>query len=40
VVNCHGLIIGVDIRQTTGTGKRDGALALVDAHVLPDMRRG
>ena len=31
--NRHGLIIGVDVRPATGTGERDGALALVDAHV-------
>ena len=31
--NRHGLIIGVDVRHATGSGERDSALALVDAHV-------
>lgn len=31
--NRHGLFIGIDVRHATGTGGRDGALALVDAHV-------
>ncbi len=31
--NRHGLIVGIDVRQATGTGERDGALDLVDAHV-------
>ncbi|GAB2562270.1 hypothetical protein GCM10027066_02090 [Dyella jejuensis] len=31
--NRHGLLIGVDIRHATGTGEREGALALVDAHL-------
>lgn len=31
--NRHGLFIGIDVRHATGTGERDGALALVDAHV-------
>lgn len=31
--NHHGLFIGIDVRHATGTGERDGALALVDAHV-------
>lgn len=34
--NRHGLFIGIDVRHATGTGERDGALALVDAH----LRRG
>lgn len=34
--NRHGLLIGVDVRHASGTGERDGALALVDALV----RRG
>ncbi len=28
--NRNGLIVGVDVRHATGTGERDGALALVD----------
>jgi len=31
--NRHGLLVGVDVRLATGTGERDGALALVDAHL-------
>ncbi|WP_412731039.1 IS5 family transposase [Dyella aluminiiresistens] len=31
--NRHGLLVGVDVRHATGTGERDGALALVDAHL-------
>ena len=31
--NRHGLFVGIDVRHATGTGERDGALALVDAHV-------
>lgn len=34
--NRNGLIVGVDVRQASGTGERDGALGLVDAH----LRRG
>ena len=34
--NRNGLLIGVDVRHATGTGERDGALALCDAH----LRRG
>jgi hypothetical protein len=29
--NRHGLLVGIDVRHATGTGERDGALALVDA---------
>jgi transposase len=31
--NRNGLIVGVDVRQATGTAERDGALALVDRHL-------
>lgn len=31
--NRHGLIVGVDVRQATGTAERDGALELVDRHL-------
>lgn len=31
--NRHGLLVGVDVRHASGTGERDGALALVDAHL-------
>lgn len=31
--NRNGLLIGIDVRHATGTGERDGALALVDAHL-------
>jgi len=31
--NRNGLLIGVDVRHATGTGERDGVLALVDAHL-------
>lgn len=31
--NRNGLIVGVDVRHATGTAERDGALALVDAHL-------
>ena len=31
--NRNGLLIGVDVRHATGTGERDGALELVDAHL-------
>jgi transposase len=33
--NRNGLLIGVDVRHATGTGEREGALALVDAHLKP-----
>jgi len=29
----NGLLVGVDVRHATGTGEREGALALVDAHL-------
>jgi transposase len=32
--NRNGLIVGVDMRRATGTGERDGALALVDEAKL------
>jgi transposase len=32
--NRNGLIIGVDTRHASGTGERDAALVLVDAHLL------
>jgi transposase len=38
--NRHGLLIGVDIRHATGTGEREGALALVDAHLSPGSTLG
>jgi transposase len=38
--NRHGLLIGVDIRHATGTGEREGALALVDAHLSPGATLG
>jgi transposase len=31
--NRNGLIIGIDVRHASGTGERDGALDLVDAHL-------
>lgn len=31
--NRNGLVIGADVRHATGTGERDGALALVDEHL-------
>lgn len=31
--NRNGLLIGVDVRHATGTGEREGALDLVDAHL-------
>lgn len=31
--NRHGLLVGIDVRHATGTGERDGALALADAHM-------
>ncbi len=31
--NRNGLLIGVDVRHATGTGERDGALELIDAHL-------
>jgi transposase len=33
--NRNGLLVGVDVRHATGTGQRDGALALVDASLKP-----
>ena len=32
--NRNGLLVGVDVRHATGTGEREGALALVHAHVM------
>jgi transposase len=32
--NRHGLLVGVDVRQASGTSERDGALALVDEMLL------
>lgn len=31
--NRNGLLVGIDVRHATGTGERDGALALVDVHL-------
>jgi transposase len=31
--NRNGLLVGIDVRVATGTGERDGALALADAHL-------
>jgi transposase len=31
--NRNGLVVGVDVRHASGTGERDGALELVDAHL-------
>jgi transposase len=31
--NRNGLLVGIDVRHATGTGERDGALALVDTHL-------
>jgi transposase len=31
--NRHGLVIGIDVRHASGTGERDGALDLADAHL-------
>ncbi|GFZ89579.1 hypothetical protein [Dyella caseinilytica] len=33
--NRPGLLIGGDISHATGIGEREGALALVDAHLSP-----
>lgn len=33
--NRNGLIVGVDVRQATGTAERDGALALVAQYLKP-----
>ncbi|HTV84458.1 MAG TPA: IS5 family transposase [Dyella sp.] len=38
--NRHGLLVGVDVRHASGTGERDGALALVDAHLSPGATLG
>jgi transposase len=38
--NRHGLLIGVDVRHATGIGEREGALALVDAHLSPGATLG
>ena len=38
--NRNGLLIGIDVRHATGTGERDGALALVDAHLTPGTTLG
>lgn len=34
--NRHGFLVGIDVRHASDTGEREGALALVDAH----LRRG
>ncbi|HVZ31151.1 MAG TPA: IS5 family transposase [Polyangiaceae bacterium] len=31
--NRNGLLVGIDVRQASGTGERDGALALARAHL-------
>lgn len=31
--NCNGLLFGVDLRHSSGTGDRARALALADAHL-------
>ncbi len=38
--NRHGLLVGIDVRHARGTGERDGALALVDAHLAPGATLG
>ena len=38
--NRNGLLVGVDVRHATGTGERDGALALVDAHLAAGATLG
>jgi transposase len=38
--NRNGLLVGIDVRHATGTGERDGALALVDAHLKPGTTLG
>jgi len=38
--NRNGLVIGADVRHATGTGERDGALALVDAHLYTGATLG
>jgi len=38
--NRHGLLVGVDVRHASGTGERDGALALVDAHLAAGATLG
>ena len=38
--NRNGLLIGIDVRHASGTGERDGALELVDAHLSPGATLG
>ena len=38
--NRNGLLIGIDVRHASGTGERDGALDLVDAHLYPGATLG
>lgn len=38
--NRNGLVIGADVRHATGTGERDGALALVDEHLYTGATLG
>lgn len=38
--NRNGLLVGVDVRHASGTAERDGALALVDAHLRPGATLG
>ena len=38
--NRNGLVVGVDVRCASGTGERDGALDLVDAHLRPGATLG
>ncbi|MBD8871205.1 IS5 family transposase, partial [Rhodanobacter sp. DHB23] len=38
--NRSGLLVGVDVRHASGTGERDGALTLVDAHLSPGATLG
>ena len=38
--NRHGLLVGIDVRHATGTGERDGALALARVHLKPGATLG
>lgn len=38
--NRNGLLVGIDVRHASGTGERDGALALADACLSPGATLG
>jgi len=38
--NRNGLIVGIDVRHASGTGERDGALGLANAHLKPGNTLG